>query len=176
MKLKFKCKRIRFVLIVVTTLLTWSVFWRTRSVGWKRHGSKISTARKREFFAPHKFVSCSCKERTAAKSHKKCNRFVPQKLVIEQFMCLLGVLKIIITYMESGDCHLICDFHDGQLWQQHPFVYVTWTLKTLLWYQSLTNIMLFRIKIFWESPPLQVMGVWTSPNFREMVGVVWGKG
>ena len=72
-----------------------------------------------------KFVSCSCKERTAAKSHKKCNRFVPQKLVIEQFMCLLGVLKSIITYMESGDGHLICDFHDGQLWQQHPFVYVT---------------------------------------------------
>ena len=44
---------------------------------------------------------------------------MPQKLVIEQFMCLLGVLKSIINYMESGDGHLICDFHDGQLWQQH---------------------------------------------------------
>ena len=45
--------------------------------------------------------------------------YVPQKLVIEQFLCLPGVLKSIITYMESGDGHLICDFRDGQLWQQH---------------------------------------------------------
>ena len=38
----------------------------------------------------------------------------------------------------------------------------------------MTNIMLFTFKVFVGVPPLQVMGVWTSPNLRGRVGGQFG--
>lgn len=77
------------------------------------------------FIAPHTFLIDSYLVPAKSEqqpSHVKniTGEYIPQKLVIEQFLCLPGVLKSIVTYMESGDGHLISDFRDGQLWQQHP--------------------------------------------------------
>ena len=77
------------------------------------------------YVAPHMFLIDSYI--VPAKSAKLPSRiknitgeYVPQKPVMECFLCLTGVLASIKTYMESGDSELICDFRDGQLWQQHP--------------------------------------------------------
>ena len=77
------------------------------------------------FIPPHTFLIDSYivpakSEKLKSQTKYITGEFVSQELVFRQFLSPPHVLKSIITYMESGDKHFICDFRDGQFWQQHP--------------------------------------------------------
>ena len=79
------------------------------------------------FIAPQTFLIDSCIIPEVGNNFSHSHRvkqitgeYVKQKLVIEQFLLLPGVLKNITSYMADGSNDIICDFRDGQMWREHP--------------------------------------------------------